>query len=144
MHVDARSATRYFRVQRERTDTMLMMRRNEAHQLILQDQVDGSSMEARVARIESDVAKIQVGVRELRTDMKAANESIADLRVAVATVDGKVDALGERLDGKIDALGERLDGKIDALGKRLDGKIDRLDGKVDALSERLDGKIDAL
>src|SRR5690348_2145916 len=46
------------------------MRRNEAHNLIPQDQIDGSPMEARVAKIESDVAKIQVDVRELRTDMK--------------------------------------------------------------------------
>ncbi len=56
------------------------MRGTVAHNLIFEDQIDGSSMEARVARIESDVAKIQVDVRELRTDVKAANE--ADFRPA--------------------------------------------------------------
>ncbi len=55
------------------------MRGNEAHTLTLQDQIDGRPMEVRVARIESDVAKIQVDGRELRIDLKAANESIVDL-----------------------------------------------------------------
>jgi chromosome segregation ATPase len=97
-----------------------MMRRNEAHKPIPQDQIDGSPMEARVARIESDVAKIQVDVRELRVDMKAANESIADLRVAVAKVDSKIDAATARLDHKIDASTERLDGRIDSLNAKVD------------------------
>ncbi|MEJ0040449.1 MAG: hypothetical protein WDO68_31245 [Gammaproteobacteria bacterium] len=77
-------------------------------------------MEARIAKIESDVAKIQVDVCELHTEVKAANESIADLRVAVATVDGKIDASSERLDGKIGALSKEVDTRFNALNAKVD------------------------
>lgn len=121
-------------------DTVLnMMRRNQAHKLIFRDRIEGNPMEARVVKIEVDVLKIQVEMGELRADMKAANQSIADLKSAVATVDGKVDAASARLDGKIDALGARLDGRVDALSERVDSGFDAVNERID----KLDAKVDA-
>jgi hypothetical protein len=37
-------------------------------------------MEERIARIEIDIASIQLDVREFRTDMKAAKEPSVDAR----------------------------------------------------------------
>ncbi len=58
------------------------MRGNEAHNLILHDQTHWNEMEARIARIESDVSHIQsslstvqLDVRELRNAQAAANEA---------------------------------------------------------------------
>jgi chromosome segregation ATPase len=121
------------------------MRGNEAHKLTPQDPIDGSFMEARVARIESDVAKIQVDVRDLRTDMRAANDSIADVRVAITALDGKIDALSERVDGKIDALSQSVDGRINALSEKVDGRMNTLSDRIDANTEsirKLEAKVD--
>lgn len=139
------------------------MLRNASFELIIEDQNEEPTMEDRIERVETDIAGIQLDVREFRKDMEVANESLRDLRDDVARVDGKVDALGGRvdqLDDKVDVLGgkvEKLDGEIDALGGRVDklngkvdalgGRVDKLDDKVDVLSgkvEKLDGKVDAL
>ncbi len=66
----------------------------------------------------------------------------------IAKLEGRIDAVDERLGGRIDAVDERLGGRIDAVDERLGGKIDaveeRLGGRIDAGNERLEGKIDAM
>jgi chromosome segregation ATPase len=145
------------------------MRRNEARALTFEDPPDEKPLEVRVSKVESDIATIQVDIRELRGDMKAANESIADLKAAVATVDGKVNALSDKMDGKFDALNAKLDANVAALNKKidtnfavlnerinahatstdtrfvaLDGKLDKLDAKVTETSKDLGDKIIAM
>jgi outer membrane murein-binding lipoprotein Lpp len=58
-------------------------------------------MEARIARIESDIAHLNSDVGEIKLDLR--------------TLRDKVDELGTGLNGKIDALDTRLSGKIDQL-----------------------------
>ena len=84
------------------------MHRNDASRAALEDQVNEIPMEARIARIESDVAhmrediaNIHLDLRDLRGDMKAANDSISELKGAVATLDAKVDAKIYALETKI-------------------------------------------
>jgi hypothetical protein len=98
------------------------MRRNEAYNVIPREQIDENPMEARVARIESDVASIQNGlarieldIRKLRDGQVAANDAIAQVNVAVAVVDGKVNTLG----AKVDALDAKVDAKINALEAKM-------------------------
>ena len=66
----------------------------------------------------------------------------------IARLEGKIDAMDERLGGRIDASNERLEGKIDAIHEGLGGRIDasneRLGGEIRAIDERLEGKIDAM
>ena len=120
------------------------MRRNEAFK-IPEDQVDEPSMEIQVGKTESDVASLKVDVREFRADMKAANESIAEIKTAVAIVDGKIDTVGAELNGKIAALSAETSGKFDALNAKVEGNtkdIAKLDAKVSKLDERVIGACD--
>ena len=93
-------------------------------------------MEARVSKIDSDIAAIQLDVREFRTDMKAAYESIAYLRTAVATIDGKINALGE----KVEAGARATDAKLTALNDKLDASVNAIEATVAGSSEATDAR----
>jgi hypothetical protein len=69
-------------------------------------------MEARIARIESDVGHMR--------------EDVADLKQDVRALRGKVDEMDQRLCGKADVGDQRLSDRIDALEQRLGGKLDAL------------------
>ena len=66
-------------------------------------------MEARIARIESDVAHLQTDVGDIKVDLRALRD--------------KVDGMDTRLTDKIDAQGVRLTDRIDALDVRLTESI---------------------
>ena len=66
------------------------MRRNEARNLIPEDQIGEKAMQEKASTTEANIANIQLDVREFRTDMKAAKEAIADVKVTVVVVDGEV------------------------------------------------------
>ena len=94
------------------------MRRNEARKWPTEDPIDENTMEAQIARLESDVSNIrsnlsmvQVDVRELRNGLAAANEAISDVKNSVTALHGKMMALGER----VGALGEKVDANIGAV-----------------------------
>jgi chromosome segregation ATPase len=118
------------------------MRRNEAAaRSIPQYQSDETLMEARIARIESDVGHIREtltaqaeSINELRGEMKAANKSIAGL-------DGKIASLEGKLDGKIASLEGKLDGRIASLESKLEGKIDTLREQTKALINGLETRM---
>jgi hypothetical protein len=59
------------------------MRRNEAQRLAPEDQTDGNPVEARIARLESDIGHVKTDVSELRGDMKAANDSLAAIKATI-------------------------------------------------------------
>ena len=118
-----------------------VMRRNEAHNLILQDQIDESAMEERVARIEADVKNIQLDMREFRTDMKAANEATTELKVAVATIDGKINSLSQKVDTQFAGLVQRNDAQFAALTQRNDAQFAALVAKLDTKADAADVKL---
>jgi hypothetical protein len=67
-------------------------------------------MEARIARIEADVAHLLTGVAEIKTDVRA---------------------LRERTDTRLDRLEYKFDTKFDSLESKLDTKFESLDIKFD-------------
>ena len=84
------------------------MRGSKALNLIPADQIDERSMQPQSAKVDSATADIKLDIRELRADVKAANESISDLRSAIATMDGKINALNARVDANAVDLRHRL------------------------------------
>ena len=99
------------------------MRRNEAHKLTCEDQIDGEPMESRIARIEADIghinstlATVQADVRELRTDLRnglaAANESIAEVKNSVTALDAKCEGQFAALRAEIRATSSALESKL--------------------------------
>jgi hypothetical protein len=91
------------------------MHRNEASHAVLEDQVNEIPMEARIARIESDVVhmredigNIHLDLRDLRGDMKAANDSIAELKGAVVGLIGSISTLDAKVDARIHGLETKI------------------------------------
>ncbi len=95
------------------------MRRNEARNLIPEDQIGEKAMQEKASTTEANIANIQLDVREFRTDMKAANEAIADVKVTVAVMDGKINALSTKVDA-LDARVGSLESKFDRFGEKFD------------------------
>ena len=128
-----------------------IMRGNEAHHLIPRDQLDENAMENRVARIETDIANIQLDIREFRKGAQAANEAIADVRNAVAVLDGKVNTLAATLTAKVGELSAKLDAKSEATDAKLGSqaeatnvKIAALDARLASYAETVDARFDTL
>ena len=128
-----------------------LMRGNEAHHLIPRDQLDENAMENRVARIETDIANIQLDIREFRKGAQAANEAIADVRNAVAVLDGKVNTLAATLTAKVGELSAKLDAKSEATDAKLGAqaeathvKIAALDARLASYAETVDARFDTL
>jgi chromosome segregation ATPase len=124
------------------------MRRNEAHNLIADDQLDGESMETRIARLESDtnhikstLVTVQLDVRELRHGLNAANESIAEVKRSVTALDGRITTLETRMDGKFLALETKLDASIAGLETKLDAQGKSLRAEIQASSAALESKL---
>ena len=127
------------------------MHRNEASLVFIEDQVKEIPMEARIARIESDVSyikenigNIHLDVRDLRGDMKAANESIAELKTAVVGLNGSVDAKINALSGSVDAKFNGLSGAIATLDAKVDAKLNEVRGSISTLDAKVDAKINGL
>lgn len=112
------------------------MRRNEARNLIPEDQTDENAMEQKASRTEADIAKIELGMSEFRGDMKAANEAIVDVKIAVGAIDGKISALNTKIDAQAEV--------VDARFKAVDFRFDATDAKIDALAGNVDARFDAM
>jgi hypothetical protein len=84
------------------------MNGNAATRQILDNQPVVVPMEARIARIESDVGHIKVTLKELRGDMKAANESIAGLKVGLGELKGGIGVVRQEIKTQIHALETKM------------------------------------
>lgn len=76
---------------------------------------DGS-MEARVAKLESDVGHIMRDVSEIKQKMERVADDVNDLKVSITLLSGRQDIIVTRLDA--------VDKKIDGLDKRFSTKED--------------------
>ena len=135
------------------------MRRNEAAARSIPDYPkDETPMEARIARIESDVAHINKtlnvqteGIRELRGEMKAANDAIAGLRKDGAELKGEVSTLRAETNGGFVAMRAEMNGGFAAvraemgeLRAELKGEIAELRAEMSAQRAELKGEIGEL
>jgi len=77
-------------------------------------------LEARVARIESDVQHIKEVTTDLRVELRRTND--------------KIDSLDKKFDGKLDTLDKKFEGKFDALDKKFEGKFDGLANKLNSVT----------
>ena len=91
---------------------------------------DGS-MEARVAKLESDVGHIMRDVSEIKQKLERVAGDIGDIKVSLTTQAGRQDALGLRLE----VIEQKCEAKLDALDKKFDAKFDGLDKKFATKSD---------
>jgi chromosome segregation ATPase len=101
---------------------------NVARQIILEQAPEEHDVEARIAKLESDVEHIKVDLHSMRGGLEAANESITAIRVDVSAIKATLPHLATRdelksvegsLSARINAVEGRLDAKINALEARL-------------------------
>ncbi|MNJ42631.1 hypothetical protein D3C77_376040 [compost metagenome] len=76
---------------------------------------DGS-MEARVAKLESDVGHIMRDVSEIKKKMERVADDVNDLKVSITLLSGRQDIIITRLDA--------VDNKVDGLDKKFSTKED--------------------
>ena len=62
-------------------------------------------MEARIARLESDVAHIRTDVGDIKVDLRALRDKVDD---TATQLNGKIDSSVARLDAKIDSVKDSL------------------------------------
>lgn len=91
---------------------------------------DGS-MEARVAKLESDVGHIMRDVSEIKQKLERVAEDVSDLKISITSLAGRQDAFGIRLD----ALDQKFEGKLDLLDKKFEARFDGLDKKFATKSD---------
>ncbi|WP_421242303.1 hypothetical protein [Aeromonas enteropelogenes] len=91
---------------------------------------DGS-MEARVAKLESDVGHIMRDVSAIKQKLERVADDIGDLKVSLTTQAGRQDTFGLR----VEAIEQRFEAKLDALDKKFDAKFDGLDKKFATKSD---------
>lgn len=82
-----------------------------------------SSMEARIAHLESDVTHLLSDMAEIKADVRSLRDRV-DL--------GNVKAME-----RTDAAANRLDDKIDKVASDTDAKFQRLNSKIDQLGRSL-------
>ena len=88
-------------------------------------------MEARIARLESDVGHIASDMADVKIDVRSLRDKF----------DAKFDGLDAKFDAKFDALDAKFDEKFDGLNAKFDAKIDALDAKFD---KKFDGVKDSI
>ena len=71
-----------------------------------------SSMEARIARVESDVTHLLTDVSDIKADVRGLRD--------------RIDAVASELNGKIDNAASQLNGKLDNVASQLNAKFDGL------------------
>lgn len=76
---------------------------------------DGS-MEARVAKLESDVGHIMRDVSEIKQKLERVADDVNDLKVSITSSSGRQDTIVTRLDA--------VDKKVDGLDKKFSTKED--------------------
>jgi len=67
-----------------------------AVQQIIEDQIDGNTMETRIARLESDVGCIKGAIDEVKGDIKGASAAISTLAQDVNTMKATLPHLATR------------------------------------------------
>ena len=91
--------------------------------------------------VEERVAVLEANIGHIRAD-------IADMKIDLRRIDGRIDTLDAKLTFKIEEVDRRLSGKIEALDEKLTTKIDAVDqkltAKIDAVDQKLTGRIDSL
>jgi hypothetical protein len=91
-------------------------------------------MEARIARLESDVGHMRSDLAEVKSDVGGLRDKVDAMNVH----------LPQRFDNKMDAMGPRFDKKMDALGLRFDNKMDAMSLRFDVLNAKIENVKDTV
>lgn len=102
---------------------------NAARQIFFnQPQPEEHDVEARIARLESDVDHIKTDVQALRAGLEAANESIVVIREDVSAIKATLPHLATK--DEIKGIEGRLDARINSVESRLEAKINALEARL--------------
>ncbi|NJK55736.1 MAG: apolipoprotein A1/A4/E family protein [Pleurocapsa sp. SU_5_0] len=92
-------------------------------------------------QIESDLKDI---LNKLDQKLDNIGDRLTRLETGQATIEGKIEAVDQKLSGKIEAVDQKLSGKIEAVDQKLSGKIEAADQKLSGKIQTLDTKVEQL
>jgi chromosome segregation ATPase len=100
-------------------------------------EVNVSSLNERVGRLETSVSSINERVEKLEADVSSLNERMGKLEASVSSLSERMD----RVEASVSSLNERM-GKVEADISSLNERMGKLEADVSSLNERM-GKVEA-
>lgn len=94
----------------------------------------GGMLEARVARLESDVEHIRRDMSDVKDSVKVLLADTTDIKIRLEKMAGRQDLFESKL--------EAMDKKFEAIDKKFDAKFDVSDKKIDGLDKKFATKED--
>jgi outer membrane murein-binding lipoprotein Lpp len=92
-------------------------------------------------QIESDLKEI---LTRIDNKLDKLSEDVTELKIGQTRLEGKVEAIDEKLSGQIKAVDEKLSGQIKVVDEKLSGQIKTVDEKLSGQIKALDTKVDQL
>jgi chromosome segregation ATPase len=110
---------------------------------------EDSDVEARIARLESDVGHVRSSLSELNVKVDKVREELnAKIDRVNLQLAEKIESIRKELNARIDQVRDELNAKIDQVRGELRAKIDRvnaeLGAKIDDVWKELDAKIESV
>ena len=91
-------------------------------------------MEARLARVESDVAHLVTDMADVKADVRSLRDKTDD---GFGKLNGRIDGLNDKIDRNAKSLNDRIDGSVGKLNDKIDGLHDKLDARLQTLQDSL-------
>ncbi len=102
-------------------------------------------LEARVARLESDVEHIRRDMSDVKDSVKVLLADTTDIKIRLEKMAGRQDLFESKLeamDKKFEAIDKKFDAKFDVSDKKFDARFEAMDKKFEAIDKKFDAKFD--
>ncbi|WP_323837177.1 hypothetical protein [Photorhabdus africana] len=99
----------------------------------------GDMLEARVAKLESDVEHIKATMSDVKADLKSVISDVGTMKTDVAVIMQKLDVINNTLSKKPSE--EQLNARLTKSENRFDNAISRIESSIEKSSLSFDGKL---
>lgn len=89
---------------------------------------DKKVMEARVAKLESDVEHIKNALSDIKVDLRSATADVASINTKLVLLTEKLDNIGSSMTKSVDE--EKINHKFEILQKELEATQAKIEGKL--------------
>ncbi|AWK41939.1 hypothetical protein [Photorhabdus laumondii] len=101
----------------------------------------GDMLEARVAKLESDVEHIKATMSDVKADLKSVISDVGTMKTDVAVIMQKLDVINNTLSKKPSE--EQLNARLTKSENRFDSKFTEVEGKFDARLTKSENRFDS-
>lgn len=98
----------------------------------------GGMLEARVARLESDVEHIRRDMSDVKDSVKVLLADTTDIKIRLEKMAGRQDLF----ESKLESMDKKFDDRFEAMDKKFDARFESMDKKFEAIDKKFDAKFD--